>query len=210
MRTLEQFAESILLIFYGGELTDDAKHTLRSVAILINQERDNLIREDLWRKMDNDEGGPDAAFFKEYELDIQWDADNEISYVSLTDTVASLPHDKGIGAVYIQKDPGNAFIRLPKNTFSLIPSQKHFLEGQKMWELKDSRTLRLHNTRNGEFGTRKMIVDMIQIDADPSTSLEEPLRVPSGYEKTIRDNVLMILGYRKTPTDDTNDNRDQA
>ena len=107
MTTRKSIAEQVLRIVNGGDVSDDSPISLREVMILVDQERDSLIKRDIMEKFYTKSTANATG-----ELEIAGDwlskinipiADN--SHATLTTTPINLPNDVGVFRVS-SSDPG--------------------------------------------------------------------------------------------------------
>ena len=105
--TRKSIAEQVLRIVNGGDVSDDSPISLREVMVLVDQERDSLIKRDI---MDRTYTKGIATSTAELEIAGDWLSKINVpvtnnSYSTLTTTPISLPNDVGVFRVS-STDPG--------------------------------------------------------------------------------------------------------
>ena len=105
--TRKRIAEQILRIVNGGDISDDSPISLREVMVLVDQERDSLIKRDIM-----DRTYTKSTTTATGELEITGDQLSKFnlpvvgnSYATLKTTPINLPNDVGIFRVS-SSDPG--------------------------------------------------------------------------------------------------------
>lgn len=208
MMPIKVFAESILKNHYGGQIrTSDNQRTIRQVILLIRQERDAVVAD-----MADYQGAllkpvQDTLFLRMDPLEMEWDPEAEVAYVSLPYGVLTLPDDKGIRVSPV-RGLVNPYRRVPPNWTSARREISH-AEGNKTWEVEPPRAsggrrIRFPNTGQAEMG--KVILDLVITD---STALADTdISIPEGLRSMVEARVLSRLGHSRQ-IDNANDNRDQ-
>ena len=102
----------------------------------IEQERDRLIKADLYQSISMGEYNINGSFISTHVSSISFDEEKNMKYSDIPVTPISLPNDLGMFQVSFEKDQFNTFVRIPNgatglynNLNSLAPVTYEFYEG---------------------------------------------------------------------------------
>ena len=105
--TKKMLAEQVLRIIQGGSIRDDAEIDIREIMLSVEQERDRLIKQELFQSMQMGEYNINGSFISSYKVPVKEEEDTGLFYSEVPVTPISLPNDMGLFQVSFMKDQIN-------------------------------------------------------------------------------------------------------
>ena len=127
--TKRKLAEQALRIIQGGAIRDDSEIDIREVMMNIEQERDKLVRQELFQLLQMGEGYISGSFITSYNVSVETDNIKDMCFSKIPVTPLSLPNDMGIVQVSFIQDQYNPFVRMSTGQLGLyhgMPSEEAF------------------------------------------------------------------------------------
>tara|TARA_R100001594_G_scaffold8348_3_gene21669 strand:+ start:3361 stop:5010 length:1650 start_codon:yes stop_codon:yes gene_type:complete len=133
MATKGQIAEQVLRIVNGGDITDDSKVTMQEVGILLEHERDALVRKTVLENATLGEHEIPNEFLSVHKLELEKDSMYGAGgrpFVTLPQTPINMPNDGSIYRVcklsseYEKSKRAHTIIQAP--AYSQAPGADHF------------------------------------------------------------------------------------
>tara|TARA_R110001583_G_scaffold83165_3_gene219864 strand:- start:714 stop:1373 length:660 start_codon:yes stop_codon:yes gene_type:complete len=124
--TKRKLAEQALRIIQGGAIRDDAEIDIREVMMNIEQERDKLVRQELFQLLQMGENYISGSFVTSYNVSVETDNVKDMYFSKIPVTPLSLPNDMGVVQVSFIQDQYNPFIRMNTGQLGLyhgMPSE---------------------------------------------------------------------------------------
>ena len=127
--TKRKLAEQALRIIQGGAVRDDAEIDIREVMMNVEQERDKLVRQDLYESLQMGGGHVNGSFVTSYTVSVETDNIKDMFFSKIPVTPLSLPNDMGVVQVSFIQDQYKPFIRMSTGQLGLyhgLPSEGAF------------------------------------------------------------------------------------
>ena len=211
--TKKQLAEQTLRIIQGGSVRDDAEIDIREIMMNIEQERDKLIKVDLFQSISMGEYNVNGSFISTYIADIKNDEEKDLKYSDVPVTPISLPNDIGMFQISYVQDQFNTFVRIPNGAMGLyngLNSGK--LLGRVGYFVESS----LNYSNDIASGTRVYYNNIPDCDKDVLLKVvatsgdigeDEPFPIAPEMESTIIRSVVELYSVmRQALSDESNDN----
>jgi hypothetical protein len=117
--TKKMLAEQALRIIQGGSIRDDVEIDIREIMMNIEQERNRLIKQELFQSMQMGEYNINGNFISTYVVSVNEDNNKRMKYSNIPVTPISLPNDMGLFQVSFEKDQLNTFVRMANGSLGL-------------------------------------------------------------------------------------------
>ena len=126
--TKRKLAEQVMRIISGGSVKNDFQIDIREIMISIEQERDRLVKIELFNSMREGDPGIIGNFISTFSnVEVKEDKDKKLFYSDLPACPISLPYDKGVYQISYMQDQSSTFVRIPNGAIGLynnMPSKK--------------------------------------------------------------------------------------
>ena len=212
--TKKQLAEQALRIIQGGSVRDDAEIDIREIMMNIEQERDKLIKVELFQSISMGEYNINGSFISTYVSSILDDTDKDLKYSDIPVTPISLPNDLGMFQVSFEKDQFNTFIRIPNgatglynnlNSSRLLGRIGYFVENSTYSTCEISSGTRVYYTNLPKDCTKSVLLKVVATSGDIDE--DDPFPVaPEMESQIIRSVVELYSVMRQALADESNDN----
>ena len=212
--TKRQLAEQALRIIQGGSIRDDAEIDIRELMLNIEQERDRLIKADLYQSISMGEYNINGSFISTHISSISFDEEKNMKYSDLPITPISLPNDLGMFQVSFQKDQFNTFVRIPNgatglynglNASKLLGRIGYFVESSIDSNCSNSSGTRVYYTNMPEDCDKSVLLKVVATSG--SIEEDDPFPIaPEMESQIIRSVVELYSVMRQALADESNDN----
>ena len=212
--TKKQLAEQALRIIQGGSVRDDAEIDIREIMMNIEQERDKLIKVELFQSIGMGEYNINGSFISTYVSSILYDTDKDLRYSDIPVTPISLPNDLGMFQVSFEKDQFNTFVRTPNgatglynnlNSSKLLGRIGYFVENSIYSTCEISSGTRVYYTNLPKDCDKKVLLKVVATSGDISE--DDPFPIAPEMESTIIRSVVELYAVmRQAFSDESNDN----
>ena len=206
MKTPTKITEEVIRIFSGGMVrTSNLEWDKRMVMLMVQQERDYVIKDKV--STDFYAGQPiEDSLFTSYEgLQTTWDDSAKVDALDLPMGYLSLPDDRGIRLSPTVLNGENPYRRAPSG--SLQNGTKLWAEGFILWMVRPPKQSGNRRIVFQNMPSRDMKVNLDVIIGDTSSYQNDEVGIPDGLDTVVIDRVLRKMGYRQL-ADKRNDVRD--
>ena len=206
--TKKILAEQAFRIIQGGSVRDDADIDIRELMLAVEQERDRLIKVELFQYLQMGDYNINGSFISTYIVPI---------YSDVPVTPISLPHDMGLYQVSHIQDQYNTFVRMHNGALGLyngLPSANllgrkgYWVESALNFACDDNASgTRIYYNNNVEHCDKGILLKVVATSGDIKE--DEPFPIAPEMESTIVRSVVELYSVMKNAlADEQNDNID--
>tara|TARA_R100001594_G_scaffold8109_5_gene21305 strand:- start:20065 stop:20718 length:654 start_codon:yes stop_codon:yes gene_type:complete len=212
--TKKKLAEQALRIIQGGSVRDDSEIDIREIMMNIEQERDRLIKAELFQSISMGEYNINGAFISTYVSSISDDIEKDMKYSNIPVTPMSLPNDLGMFQVSFEKDQFNTFVRIPNgatglynnlNSSRLLGRIGYFVESSLNSTCESSSGTRVYYTNMPKDCTKSVLLKVVATSENIGEDDPFPI-APEMESQIIRSVVELYSVMRQALADESNDN----
>ena len=211
--TKKMLAEQALRIIQGGSIRDDSQIDIREIMMNIEQERDKLIKQDLFQSMQMGEYNINGTFISTYVVPILTDTQKDMNYSDVPVAPISLPNDMGMFQVSFVQDQFNVFVRMSNGALGLyngLPSNKllgrvgYFIESSLNYDCETASGTRIYYNNNMDCA-KEVLLKVVATSEDIGENEPFPI-APEMESLIIRSVVELYAIMRNAVSDEQNDN----
>lgn len=214
--TKRKLAEQALRIIQGGAIRDDAEIDIREVMMNIEQERDKLVRQELFQLLQMGENYISGSFVTSYNVTVETDNIKDMFFSKLPVTPLSLPNDMGVVQVSFIQDQYNPFIRMNTGQLGLyngMPSETafgkvgFFIENSLEFSQESSQGTKIFYNKGMKKKdcTKEILVKVVTVSEDIGPDDVFPV-APEMQAVIVRNVVELYSVMRNAIADEQNDN----
>lgn len=215
--TKKILAEQAFRIIQGGSVRDDADMDIRELMLAVEQERDKLIKMELFQYLQMGDYNINGSFISTYIVPIYTDTVKDLQYSDVPVTPISLPHDMGLYQVSHIQDQHNTFVRMHNGALGLyngLPSANllgrkgYWVEAALNFACDDNSSgTRIYYNDNVEHCDKGILLKVVATSGDIKE--DEPFPIAPEMESTIVRSVVELYTVMKNAlADEQNDNID--
>lgn len=212
--TKRMLGEQALRIIQGGAVRDDAEIDIREIMMNIEQERDKLIKQDLFQSMQMGEYNINGSFISTYVVSVSNDSVKKMKYSDIPVTPISLPNDMGLFQVSFVEDQYNSFIRMSNGALGLyngLSSNKllgrigYFVESSLNIDCNTASGVRVYYNDAMISCKKNVLIKVVATSGDIGEDDPFPI-APEMESLIIRSVVELYSVMRNALSDEQNDN----
>ena len=214
--TKRKLAEQALRIIQGGAIRDDAEIDIREVMMNIEQERDKLVRQELFQLLQMGENYISGSFVTSYNVSVETDNVKDMYFSKIPVTPLSLPNDMGVVQVSFIQDQYNPFIRMNTGQLGLyhgMPSESalgkvgFFIENSLEFSQETSQGTKIFYNKGMKKKdcNKEILVKVVTVSEDIAPDDIFPVS-PEMQAVIVRNVVELYSVMRNAIADEQNDN----
>ena len=216
--TKRKLAEQALRIIQGGAIRDDAEIDIREVMMNIEQERDKLVRQEIFESLQitGSYGATsvNGSFVTSYIVDVETDNVKDMKFSKLPVTPISLPSDMGVVQASFVQDQYKPFMRLSTGQLGLysgMPSEAalgrigFFVENSLQFSQESSQGTKIFYNKGMKNCKKQVLVKVVTVSEDIAPDDIFPV-TPEMQSIIIRNVVELYSIMRNAMSDEQNDN----
>ena len=214
--TKRKLAEQSLRIIQGGSIRDDAEIDIREVMMNVEQERDKLVRQDLYESLQAGEAYVNGSFVTSYTVSVETDNIKDMFFSKIPVTPLSLPKDMGVVQVSFIQDQYKPFIRMSTGQLGLyhgLPSEGafgrigFFIENSLEFSQETSQGTKIFYNKGMKKRdcSKEVLIKVVAVSEDIAPDDVFPV-APEMQAVIIRNVVELYSVMRNAVADEQNDN----